>query len=73
MKLWTIYKNPKDFPDQYVARMYDLDEATDTHFAADTLDPVRTWVIEQAAKEGVSPFCLPPQKDDDAFIVEVWV
>ena len=80
MKIWTVYDNPLDFPGMYVARQFaiGLDSpdsvlAEEHHFAAIDLSEVRQWILDQAAREGVSPFMLPPQKNDDPVISEIWV
>jgi hypothetical protein len=72
MTTWTVYHNPRDYPDKFVIRRWDILRGqtepipTSEHYVGDTLEEVREHV----------PFglvCLPRYDDDDHAIVEVWL
>lgn len=65
--LITIYKNPKDFPDQYVARLFDIGRPTGRFFAADTYEEV----LKEIPTRGMVR--IPRRPNDDPVIVEVWM
>jgi hypothetical protein len=74
LNVWTVYKNTKDFPGQYVSRRFELDKPTRDHFANNDKNKVIEWIFSQAAKCGQGdPYCLPRQHQDDPVIVETWV
>lgn len=72
MSVWVVYNRPRDFPDKYVARRWDILRGqvepvpTVEHLTADSLDEIRRLVPPCLA-------CLPRYDDDDASIVEVWL
>lgn len=62
----TIYRNPKDYPGKYVARVFDINIPTMLAVTADTLEEIRK--------------CVPPgmrrfrrRQEDDPCIVEAYV
>lgn len=63
----AIYKSPKDYPDKYVARLFDLDRPTRFVFVADSymelLDKIPVQQLTRMEKD--------PR--DDPVIVEVWM
>ena len=70
LDIWTVYRFPADYPDQYVARRFAIDSgrplATDDIVKATTLDGVR---------EQLPPglFRMGRQAGDDYPIVESWL
>ncbi len=62
----TVYKHPKDYPEQYVARVWDANRPTNLIALADTLDELR-----EAIPQGM--YNLGRQPQDDPCIVEVWI
>lgn len=42
----AVYGHPDDFPDKYVARIYELDRATDTIMVKETLEEIETDIKE---------------------------
>lgn len=63
----AVYKSPKDYPDQYVARVFDADKPTRLVFVADTYrELVDRIPIQQLTR-------LDRHPEDDPAIVEVWV
>lgn len=68
--MWTVARNPADFPDKFVARKWligrrDLTPTVD-HHVADTLDDVRAML-----PHGLHP--VPRNPNDDPVIVESWI
>lgn len=66
MPLVCIYEHPADYPQQYVARLWDIQQPTNIVVLADTLDEIR-----QAVPEGM--VCIRRRERDDPCIVEVWI
>jgi len=62
----VIYKNQKDYPDKYVARLWDIKNKP-THYAVvkDTLEEVREAIPSGMCRMG-------PSSKDDPVIVETW-
>lgn len=74
LSIWTVYDHPADYPDMYVARLFDVtgggDPVPTGHtFAAATLELVRAW-IQQVAPGTV---CLTRSPEDDPVIMESWL
>ncbi len=71
LSLWTITRNPLDFPGKHVARRHIVtpgDEAGPTaeHLVGDTLDQVRALLPAGLVNIGRNPADAPK-------IVEVWI
>lgn len=69
LPMWTIYRNPVDYPDKYVARMFvTLPKGTPTNLVivADSLDAVR-------AELPAGLVCIKRDEDDPLQIVETWI
>ena len=63
----AVYKSPKDYPDKYVARVFDLDRPTRFVFVADTYQELLDKIpVQQLTRMDRDP------KDGPA-IVEVWM
>ncbi len=67
MPIITVFKNPTDYPDKYVARVFDITRPTNLAAVADTYEelleaiPTRQMVrLERSPK-------------DDPVVVETWV
>ena len=67
---WVIYNHPRDFPDKYVMRRWDIRanemQATDDMALADTLEEIRLSVPRGLYR-------LERFRDDDPCIAEVWL
>lgn len=61
-----IYNSPTDYPDKFVARLWDLDKPTRHIAVAETLDTIR-----EAIPEGMIRFHR--DQNDDPCIVESWI
>lgn len=68
--VWTIYRNPSDFPGQFVVRAFAIGSgqvrATATHHVRDTLEAARSTLPAELMNLGRSV-------QDPPFIVETWV
>lgn len=62
----VVYKNPSDYPDKYIARLWDLDKPTEFIAVKDTLEEIRSAIPCRFVNNGRRP-------NDDPVIVEVWV
>lgn len=64
----AVYGHPGDFPDKYVARIYELDRATDTIMVKETLEE-----IEMDIKEHTAMTFIPRGTADVPSLVGVWM
>lgn len=64
----AVYGHPDDFPDKYVARIYELDRATDTIMVKETLEE-----IEMDIKEHTAMTFIPRGTADVPSLVGVWM
>lgn len=72
--MWTVYNSPTDFPGQYVARQFEMEQPTSHHFAHNDFAKVQGWVRAEAARKGLAaPVRMARQPGDDPVIVEVWM
>lgn len=65
VKIYTIYKNPSDFPHGYVVRIFLNDAPTAWYRVENSLDAIREHVPVGLTK-------IEPQIGDDSVIVETW-
>ena len=72
LQIWTVYDHPTDYPDNFVARRFDVDgdgvRPTSNIIIAPDLDTLRNVLQFQM---GLS--CITRYADDDPNIVEVWL
>ena len=66
MPLICVYDHPSDYPNNYVARVWDANRPTRLIVLADTLDEIRAKIPPVMKR-------LPKAPQDDAVIVEVWM
>jgi hypothetical protein len=68
---WTIYDHPRDYPESFVARQYDLEGGepvpTANVMIAASLETLRDIFLERGLT------CFPRNEGDDAVIVETWL
>lgn len=65
--IYTIYKNPHDFPNKFVVRKFNLDVPLEPAvFIGDTLEEARN-----AIPPGL--ICMPRHAMDKPHIVECWI
>ena len=66
MPLIVVYNNPEDYPNKYVARVWDVNRPTALVAVADTLEEIREAIPQEMYNIGRQP-------QDDPCIVEVWL
>lgn len=64
--LITIYFNPSDFPNKYVARIYDANQPTLIAVVKDSLEELRSVIPKNFQR-------LERHVYDDPVIVEIWI
>lgn len=64
----AIYEHPKDHPEYYVARAFDVDKPTDTVILKDTLA-----AVQENIKENTKMMFFSRGAEDDPCIVGVWI
>lgn len=67
MPLIAIHKHPKDYPDKYVARLFNLTRPTERILIRDTLEDLQ----KEVAKSGL--FFAVRDEEDDPCIVGTWI
>jgi len=71
LTMWTVYDHPRDFPNHFVARCFqikaDAAVATKSVVTADKIETIRS-VMQRMGK-----VCLQRDPNDDPKIVEVWL
>lgn len=74
LSLWTVYKNPTDYPGKFVARRFELDQPTTDFNVGDDIEPIRDWIFQEAIRfrQG-SPFKMERSVNDDPIIYETWI
>lgn len=66
IEIWTVYRDPIDFPGKFVVRKFLCNTPTDEHYTSKTIEGVREHIPAGLVK-------LMRQRDDDPKIVEVWL
>lgn len=66
MPMITIYEHPDDYPDKYVARVWDANEPTHLITLADTLDEIRKTIPQNMV-------LIQKCRTDEPCIVELWI
>ncbi len=66
---FTVYFNPKDFPEKYVVRLFDGNKPTRLCAVKDTLEEARAAI----PKQPVEYLRVVREKNDDPVIVETWL
>ena len=67
LRIWTIYKNPSDYPDKWVARLFENDQPTETVIAIDNYDDLALQMMTQQLHR------MPRSENDEPQIVEMWL
>jgi len=72
LSLWTVYDNPIDYPDKFVARLFvitkDGPAITESVIICDTLEMIREIMLTQ-----LHLTCIGRYPQDSPKIVEVWL
>lgn len=66
LNTWTIYKQPKDFPSNYVARLFIDGEPTGELLVFPQIELLREIVSRNRT-------CIPRHPEDDPSVVETWI
>lgn len=66
LPLITVYKYPSDFPESFVARLFDVDISQDVFILKDSLEDIRDAIPKRFYR-------IERHPTDDPVIVEVWV
>ena len=71
LSIWTVYDQPRDFPDHFVARRFEVEstgpQATDDVIVSRELEHVR----QSLALRGL--MVLPRSSNDEQHIIECWL
>lgn len=67
IRLWTVYERPLDYPNSYVARLWDGEHPTASIVIAADLESLRGQLMEMRLSR------IPRHSDDDPVVVEVWL
>lgn len=70
LAIWTIYKNPRDYPESYVARKFLADKPTGELLTAPNLQAIRQAVQNMTDYELVR---IERAECDDSVIIESWL
>lgn len=66
LPLICVYKNPADYPNKYVARLWDVDKPTTLVAIADSFEEIR-------AAKPPEMVIMQRQPNDDPVIIETWI
>ena len=73
MFIIVIYRNPLDFPDKWVARVFENDRPKHHYCVADKYKDVLDWGLQELREKGnYAPTRMPRQANDEPQIFEVW-
>lgn len=64
----VIYRHPEDYPDKYVARIFDITQPTDAVVIKDSLQE-----LQKDISRNMSKTFLPRDEKDDPCIVGSWI
>jgi hypothetical protein len=71
LHMWTVYDHPRDYPDHYVARRFEVRggvaAATNEAYLAHQLYPLREAMLSMGLT------ALPRMENDDPCIIETWL
>lgn len=68
MPMIVVYDHPKDYPDNYVARVFDVGNPTNAVIVKDDVDE-----IQQDIRENTDMIFFPRDAKDAPHIVGVWM
>lgn len=70
----TVYNRPDDYPDKFVARVWDVNRPTNLVAVAETHEQLLEAIpIHQMTRMGGGQDDDPVIVDDDPVVVEVWI
>ena len=68
LPLITVYEHPEDYPESYVARIFDIDIPTDTVIVKDSLEEIQLDIMDNTGKM----FFRRSEKDAPS-VIGVWL
>lgn len=68
MPIITIYEKPIDYPDGYIARVFELEKPTNTLIHKSSLEECRADIKAAGFK-----ICVPRSENDVLSVVESWI
>lgn len=70
LEMYTVYWNPKDYPNRFVVRRWTINSRE----APVPREVIAVTLTLREARSKIPPglFCMPRWPDDDRTIVEVW-
>jgi hypothetical protein len=68
LEIWTVYRHPEDYPDDYIARLWYGKVPTNKIIQAKTLEDLRALIVRMPGM-----VCLKASRGDDPIIVETWI
>jgi len=71
LRMWTVYKHPSDYPNDYVARLFEVDADGPRATASIVISPSLEFLREQMMDMRL--VCLTRDEGDDPVIVETWL
>jgi hypothetical protein len=71
LRMWTVYKHPKDYPSDYVARLWEVNASGPVATASVVIAPSLEFLREQMMEMGLVMMTRSPK--DDPVIVETWL
>lgn len=72
LRMWTVYDHPSDYPDKFVARLFEVDAAGPRPSASIIVCDDLARLRDMLAFE-LHLVCLMRNPEDDAKIVETWL
>ena len=75
LSMWTVYDHPRDWPQWFVARRWEIRAGEVAPVRTDDMVFGRTLEIVRMHIDRITPglFRLPRQPGDDPVVVETWV
>ncbi len=64
----VVYEHPRDYPDEYAARVFDVDKPTDTVMIKDTLA-----AVQEDIRKHTNMVFIKRGAEDEPHIVGVWL
>jgi hypothetical protein len=70
LKIWTIYFSPADFPGQWIAREFILDQPTKNIFLGPSVVSLRNSLLNYSDHE---LYRIPRSENDHPSVIESWI
>lgn len=71
LRMWTVYKHPTDYPEDYVARLFEVDADGPRPTPSIVIAPTLEFLREQMMDMGLVMLTRSPE--DEPQIVETWL